>query len=550
MLFASAAEPAIRPSVEQARLNAFPIFNAIHSAGRQWGSSLNHNGLAMIPARVPRGNLLYHGTHSSNVNQTGLEWLAFEPEHAEIFSISMRAAYQKHFTDHHGQTVLHNVDQRDAYFKISRSTEQAPILGYLRTYQASRDLNLLYFDGMSAAKGCLGTLDTQDLVLRMVNGSSPCDHHFADIMKHDYARVGELCDIIMPLGYDGLLRMEAGFEIVYCDFSDGGLRLLSQLRRPFWDQMKTWYNISRLVFHTARAASQYYNGMVEAGRLQLDFSRMVSAYFYPVNITYSETNTDSPVSTKRPLPRLRSTSHHDRRSIQHRIKEVAIVRGGPKQDWQAVVDAIISRYADRLALLAQLSPTQRESDTERFIAEIFVAANTHVEYPSTLEDMSMQSMKRNEDTAARERCQTHYLQQVLLDELSFTPEDHLIYAAVTQVTGRICKTLLQARSRIQAAYQSGLHGKDTRRSISRAVELSQMSVQRLVRGLKWTRWEYCGSCAVDEFCFLPMYPFGSTEDAQMPRCLNESGVGLGLNLSSNYWQVDLQQGFESIIGPS
>lgn len=550
MLVALAADPAIRPSVEQARLNAFPIFNSIHSAGRQWGSSLNHNGLAMVPARVPRGNLLYHGTHSSDVNQTGLEWLAFEPEHAEVFSISMRAAHQKHFTGSHGQTILQNVDQMDAYSKTSRSTEQAPVRGYLRTYQASRDLNLLYFDGMSAAKGCLGTLDTQDLVLRMINGSSPCDHHFADIMIHDYARVGELCEIITPLGYDGLLRMEAGFEIVYCDFSDGGLRLLSQLRRPFWDQMKMWYNISRLVFHAARAASQYYNGMVEAGRLQLDFSRMVSAYFYPVNITTPGIHADGQVSAKRPLPRLLLTSHRERRSIQHRIQEVSIERGGTKQDWQAVVDAVISRYADRLALLAQLSPTHQESHTERFVAEIFVATNTHVEYPSTLEDVSLHLMDTDEHTAARDRCQTHHLQQVLPDETSFTPEDHLIYAAVTQVTGRICETLFQARSRIQAAYQSGLRGKETRRKLTRAVETSQTSVQRLMRELEWTRWENCGTCAIEEFCFLPMYPFGSKEDAKMPRCLDESGMGLGLNLSSNYWQVDLQHAFESITGPS
>lgn len=547
MLVASAAEPAMRPSVEQARLNAFPIFNSIHSAGRQWGSSLNHNGLAMIPARVPRGNLLYHGTHSSDVNQTGLEWLAFEPEHAEIFAISTRGAHQKFFTKGRVQQVLQDPDQRDAGSEIPRSTEQAPVRGYLRTYQASRDLNLLYFDGMSAAKGCLGTLDTQDLVLRLINGSSPCDHQFADIMTHDYARVGELCKTVTAMGYDGLLRMEAGFEVVYCDFDDGGLRLLNQLRRPFWDQMKTWYNISRLVFHAARAALQRYNGMVEAGRLQLDFSRMVSAYFYPVNITSPEIHIEGQVSAIRPLPRLLSTSHLERCCIQRRVREIAIPRGRPKQDWQAVVDAIISRYADRLALLAQLP--LRDSDTAWFAAEIFVATNTYVDYPSTPKDVSAQSMKTNEDTAARTRCQRHYLQQVQPNESSFTPEDHLIYAAVTQV-GRICETLFQARSRIQAAYQYGVRGKETSRNISRAVEISQTTFQRLVKELKWTCWETCGGCAIDEFCFLPMYPFGSTEDAQMPRCLNESGMGLGLNLSSNYWQVDLQHAFDSIIGPS
>lgn len=440
ILGAVAAEHTIKPSLEQARLNAFPIFNSIHSAIRQWGSSFNHNGLAMIPATVPKGNLLYHGTHSSDVNTTGLEWLAFEPEHSGLFSVSWRAR-QKRDSVVPEQAVLRGAVDLGEQSESSLSSKQPRVRGYLRTYQASRDLNLLYFDGMSAAKGCLGTVDTQDLVLRMINGTSPCHHYFEDILVHEMARVGELCEIITPLGYDGMVRMEVGFGIVYCDFDDGGLHLLSQMRRPFWDQMKAWYNFPRMAFHLARAASQHYDGMAEAGRLRLDFSRMVSAYFYPINTT-------------------------------------------------------------------------------------------------------------NPEAAGRTRCQFHYLQQVEPHKSSFTPEDHLIYAAVSQVTGHICKTLFQARSRLQSAYHSEVHDKETTSSIvSQAAEISRESVQRLVSDLQWTRWERCSTCAADEFCLFPMFPVGSIEDAKMPRCLNESGVGLGLNLSSNYWQVDVQGGFTSLTEP-
>ncbi|KAK3375849.1 hypothetical protein B0T24DRAFT_617161 [Lasiosphaeria ovina] len=48
-------------SEEAARHNGFHIFNAVHSALRQWGSSLNHNGLLLFLATVPNDILLYHG---------------------------------------------------------------------------------------------------------------------------------------------------------------------------------------------------------------------------------------------------------------------------------------------------------------------------------------------------------------------------------------------------------------------------------------------------------------------------------------------------------
>ncbi|KAJ9620130.1 hypothetical protein H2203_007895 [Taxawa tesnikishii (nom. ined.)] len=61
------------------------IFNAIHSSMRQWGSSLNHNGMSAFLATVPEGVQLYHGTSNSEPVE-GMEWLAFEPEHALLFA--------------------------------------------------------------------------------------------------------------------------------------------------------------------------------------------------------------------------------------------------------------------------------------------------------------------------------------------------------------------------------------------------------------------------------------------------------------------------------
>ncbi|KAI5206149.1 hypothetical protein E4T39_02721 [Aureobasidium subglaciale] len=61
------------------------IFNAVHDSMRQFGSSLNHNGMSLFVATVPEGTEFYHGT-SKRDRINGTEWLAFEPEHALIFA--------------------------------------------------------------------------------------------------------------------------------------------------------------------------------------------------------------------------------------------------------------------------------------------------------------------------------------------------------------------------------------------------------------------------------------------------------------------------------
>jgi hypothetical protein len=65
--------------------NANHLFNAVHSSMRQWGSSLNHNGMSFFLATVPAGTQLYHGTSNPEPIE-GMQWLAFEPEHALIFA--------------------------------------------------------------------------------------------------------------------------------------------------------------------------------------------------------------------------------------------------------------------------------------------------------------------------------------------------------------------------------------------------------------------------------------------------------------------------------
>ncbi|KAK5111851.1 hypothetical protein LTR85_011749 [Meristemomyces frigidus] len=187
--------------------NANHIFNAIHSSMRQFGSSLNHNGMSVFLATVPEDTEFYHGT-SSKYRVNGTEWLAFEPEHALMFARAHgpggpgggrgppsggpppdgEDAMPRVMRDHEEVDFLppppppdgrkedlrrdtkaqHPIDgmvESKPDLAPNSANDEEPAHGYLHTYRTKHPLRLLYVDGQSAAKSQKGTLDVQDLVL-------------------------------------------------------------------------------------------------------------------------------------------------------------------------------------------------------------------------------------------------------------------------------------------------------------------------------------------------------------------------------------------------
>lgn len=169
------------PHIDNAQKNAPQIFNALHSSMRQWGSSLKHNGMSFFPASIPNNTLLYHGTHEESPF-TGMEWLAFEIEHAELFAWS--SPPPRKFPGYHPPPMEFMKE-----FTDDELPENTFKHAYLHIYRPKRPLsNLLYVDGMSAAKTPMGTMDTQDLILR--NNGSKSTHP-----GWDFERGEDLCAV-------------------------------------------------------------------------------------------------------------------------------------------------------------------------------------------------------------------------------------------------------------------------------------------------------------------------------------------------------------------
>jgi hypothetical protein len=529
--------------------NAFRIFNAVHSALRQWGSSIQHNGMSFFPVTIPEGNLFYHGRHDTE-RPDAFEWLAFEMEHASQFAQCWE------FDDHSvGTSMLDKgfemVRELSMHGKVSRMQSQGrngragdkqraaitsdnqhtltgdghdirppnrrpnlppPARGYMQTYRAARPLNLLYVDGMAAAKCGLGTLDSQTSIL--LDWTSKTDP-----MRDEWERTQVLCDQAHEWGVDGYVRMEAGFEIIYCNFSAGaGLDLVSTFGSPWRNETHAsagereggeWLVMG--IFEWMRAAAARYHGFPR-GRAEVDFSGMVSAFAYDVNTT----NPDP----KRPdLPRIVGAKVEERHGIRDRVREVFRARKGKASsrtvDWQAVVDNIVTRFAARLRFLSEAPPSARP-----FRSQLATLLYPFVDYPDevSLEDIS----------EPLERCTDIHLSAVATHKSSWTPEDRAIHAAIRSVSHTICSSLFAMRREIH-----------TTNGTTSGDDGAALRVQALARDLRtrlnWTTWKECGNCEdPEEMCFVAMFPNGDQEDHFTPSCKHQQEIRFGYFLELDW----------------
>ncbi|KAK4155662.1 hypothetical protein C8A00DRAFT_41758 [Chaetomidium leptoderma] len=448
------------PSEAAARQNAFDIFNAVHSAMRQWGSSLNHNGMSVFLVTIPAGVLLHHGTHTPHP-PPGPEWLAFEIEHAELFAHPRRQGNTPPPSRPPppplpaAQNPMHDAVLVTGYQPPNDDTNHPHGGGYLHTYQTTHPLSLLYLDGSSAAKTTMGTLDTQDLLLRLNRSAGLMDER---------GRARDLCEMATSWGLHGVLRMEAGFEVIKCggDFGEG-MELLAANRRP--DMVDGMVGEPGLgMFEVVRAVARRYGG-IGGGRVVVDWGSMVSVLLYGVTLT-------NPDDAGGELPRLVGVGDEELRVIRGGVAEVVRERrGGGKRivDWQGVVDLIVARYADRLRYMVE-----RAESIEMMQGEIGGLLNTHIDFAA----------KDEGHVAAVGRCTRLYT----LSSSPETVEDRLILTAIETVTHNICSALFEVRKMVMEDSDANVD----------SVGLAKQVLRRLMDRLRWTTWKECVACGFDE----------------------------------------------------
>ncbi|KAI6907261.1 hypothetical protein KC318_g4733 [Hortaea werneckii] len=597
-VFAAWNSPPTKPLHQH---NANHVFNAIQSSMRQWGSSLNHNGMSIFLATVPKDVEFYHGNSNPHpVN--GTQWLAFEPEHALVFARghgppgggdrrpggpprpksdqSSRSTYQtgrqsiernpippnqygnEENEDHreHDQPPSpplpphhfgHEQDDRRNEWEPEHTgdenTRQKPISapkrptssgkpsGYLHTYRTKHPLRLLYVDGQSAAKSTKGTLDMQDLVLLHENPpeeaveairrsrklSEDEEYNFGKFSHDephatDFETCGEPHEQRLsiapraedprrphgggPLGegvraerlcelarteykgrIDGILRMEAGFEIILCDFAQHLDVVSIAAADPNTDGPGSDARSNDMLSYYQAVASRY-DG-IGGRRVMLEYSNFLTLFADEDALYFDETG----------RPRVKNETQLIA-PFRREIRDLALSDRTTDQgmDWQAVSDMITNRYADRIAYLA----SDEIEDVQDFRAEAGRAIRPHIDYG-------------NRNTSREiEHCSKYALPSTKPSE---SAKGVLAYDSIYTVNSVICRTLSEA-----SVIDTLAHG------------LTMM--HGLESWLGWTNWKKCSSCGPHEVCFLPIWPAGDAKDFEHPRCRSDFSGPPG-----NYW---------------
>ncbi|KIV94220.1 hypothetical protein PV10_02008 [Exophiala mesophila] len=484
------------------------LFNAIHSSMRQWGSSVNHNGMSLFLAQVPAGTQFYHGTHTSTPVQ-GMEWLAFEPEHARNFAVKFpkknrrppprsqtyaagpRAAVDKGIQYSITKDGMAGEDspERPGLLEAIFGSPKAPRLrpapspmkpGWLHTYKTKALTPLLYIDGMSAGKTSKGTLDVQDILL--LNRTDADDDRF-----WEYERASGLCKLSKERWggkIKGFIRMEAGFEIIMCSF-DQSLDFQTATRAG--SALSKDYTPSRSIWNWIHAVASRYDG-IGGHRVTLDYNNFVTAFSHDMDLFLPDAH----------LPRLTSTSDQDLNTLRCELDKVVNdwdstedLSAGQFTDWQSVADMIVARYATELKYLT----SGRIVDRTHFLKELDRLLANFID-----------SDARDFDAEVA-RCVAQNMPGGQVKPSSIAGR------ALSLVSTRICSTLLRAFS--------------TRVDVAQAVA----DIQSLITYLDWTIWKRCDQCELGRICFTPVWPFGSTQDYEHPQCRNESE----LQSSYGYW---------------
>ncbi|CAI7613809.1 unnamed protein product [Penicillium bialowiezense] len=604
--------------------NANHIFNTVQDSMRQWGSSLHHNGVSFFLARVPTGTQFYHGT-SESTPVTGTEWLAFEPEHAMVFARPHGPPRnQPSPPDEEDREGGHGeLRKREGFEKLQPPPGPPPRTleneaGYLHTYATNKDLRLLYVDGMSAAKTDLGTLDSQDSVL--FNGSVGDFPHGGE---GERARLAcELADNEWEGRIDGLLRMEAGFEIILCHFErdldvvkqgqmggprggpgpmkehqpggprdhehhddkedhreslehHGGPGSMKEHQRggprdhehhddkeAHRESIEHHGGPGSMKEHQRgvprdhehhddkedhRGSIEHHGGRgpqkdskmhhgghdldrqdeapghgpdrpgrpggppgpggpggpggpkddsprwmraviaryqsIGGNRVSLNFDHFVTAYSKDIDLFQGSR-----------LPRLSHLSEQQlsalRDEVTHMIKtyhpaEVC-------EDWQAVADMIVTRYSKELSYYT----SGKIGSLLRLQTEIERLMSPFIDYE-----------KRDTD-AEIGRCAMQFVPEGALQDGS------LAGRAVHGVAEKICATLHEAQSQ---------------KTLKAAVK----AIQELVQYLDWATWKECKGCEANEICVIPIWPMGTVEDYEHPKCKDaDDAYGEG---GKSYW---------------
>src|SRR5712671_29313 len=445
-------------------------------------TSLPRQGHSILPAIIPTGTILYHGRRDGRVPDMS-DWLAFDFEHAALFCNN-------------------------------------PC--YVISFQAKRDLRLLYFDGSSAAKMKGGPMDSQDIVAWR---SLQPDKYISE-----RERINALCDWGRPFGLDGFVRMEFHLcvsacaecsialtrivppysEVMICDISDGleVVTLLDVLPKnetephtrpavgpldiprspphveppPGWHGSLPNYVVGRFEAHVAGGWHDHAPGET---RVRLDYTGLVT--FYDTTLS---SLVDARWEKDRLHHRLEGISAADAARVLTELQSVLTRKQGKGSsvDWSSIARVVMERYADRLEYLRfLLSPNATFTDTAEQASaarvQVLIMLTPYITTVDVPPDVPASPTNASWAAPVVHRCATTQTSRIPLSML--TPQEARIHAAIEHTLREICRRLMlvwleffdvEGATEVKAA---------------QAIEVGRRHIGELMIWLDWSAWVRC-----------------------------------------------------------
>ncbi|EPT00657.1 hypothetical protein FOMPIDRAFT_1049431 [Fomitopsis schrenkii] len=430
------------------------------------------------------------------------------------------------------------------------------INGSLLTYTATRDIQLVYFDGCSANKHA-GVVDTQDLLIWGEPGRGRGDNA-KDRLAEDMSRLPAGCAWAKDHGVDGFLRMEFDFEIMYCDFEQG-LKLVSYMPtvnrlsdldpanppvplppqgpRVQCSSEATFHGLSQPEFAgeyhwvTAQAPLDdppisypggwkgafpdteleafhtgiWHNQFPGESRVRIDPSSVISLF---------DPSLTSLVEARRSMTRdeyrAANLSKADIARVRTDIAEVMAREPGAGSgvDWQTLARVIQDRFADRLPYMQHLLHQPVFNVTAQ-LAKVRKQLIT-----SLIPSMHRENVGAPEWFAeTAHRCAARFTEH--LPREGFTKQEWVLLHAVEEVLHEVCRVYTEAWVEAFDAEAKSVV------VVQAVLKKWKGEFDALVEWLDWPVWIKCDpACGVDEVCWVPQgQPLTPPELGHKPRCV-------------------------------
>jgi len=480
---------------EDCRSNAPYIFDSTFSLLKQWPNSFSPNGHSLVAGIVPPNTRLYHAQRYPGAPHKPT-YFAFDAE----MSVGIYGQF--------GTNALVTMTNRKA-------------------------LNVIYVDGHSASLTTTGSLDSQFAIL---TGEVKQDPEY-DQTYDENARASAWCEHLSDLKMDGIVRMNAGFEVMVCDYAVSGLQQISvtNMTVPGKDGSKKgdpklpndpnrqpphgWGNIfaEQGSWEWLRSGTWHYGnqagtgGMIKERRVILDLCRMIT-FYDPALQSLSGSHHGGIRGNDtyqngwgfRRGHRLVGISQEDMAKVYDWNRKAYTVSDSKHlpcsgTDWQLVTETITLQHKARLREVARLLREAETSsdETPRLLGNvrslIHAAIVSHWEYP----EATGKSLAETRD-AVKTRCSSAYSGHI---ELQFVNEFELVLkTAVEEVLQRLCS--VEVDTFIWT--EEHLNGQATPTPDLRSI---LTPIKSVLHDLGWDSWENCPrQCAEHELCYIPMWP--------------------------------------------